>query len=259
MSATLNRTAGQHELDGRTILITGASSGLGRAFVIALAKAGATTIAAARRDGALRDLAATVAADGGRCLPIPLDVTSEASVLAAFDTIEKETGIADIVVVNAGINVEGAALDLPMEAFDRLVAVNLRGAFLTAREAARRLIAAERPGRIILIASIGGHSVLPGVAAYCASKAGVIMLGKSLAREWGRRDINVNIVCPGFVETDLNARWFRTEAGQRQVRRFPRRRLVEPSDVVDLVLYLCSCRASAITGAVLIVDDGQSL
>jgi NAD(P)-dependent dehydrogenase (short-subunit alcohol dehydrogenase family) len=114
-------------------------------------------------------------------------------------------------------------------------------------------------GRILLVASIGALKVLPGLTAYCTSKAAVLMMGKSLAREWVNRGINVNVVCPGYVETELNADWFAEEGGKKQVAGFPRRRLMVEDDLDAMALYLSSDASRAVTGATFTIDDGQTL
>jgi NAD(P)-dependent dehydrogenase (short-subunit alcohol dehydrogenase family) len=251
------------DLTGRTALVTGASSGIGRRLALGLAAAGAKVVVGARRADRLAKLVAEIEAAGGRALAVTLDVAEEASVIAAYDAAEAAFGPVDTVYANAGMNNEGLALDLPIEAFDQMVAVNLRGVFLTAREAARRMIKAgsrqSGRGRIVLISSIGAHTVLPGLATYCATKAGVAMLGRSLAREWARQGININSVCPGFLETELNRDWFASEGGQKQIQGFPRKRLMVEADLDPMLLYLGSDAARAVTGSVFTLDDGQSL
>lgn len=247
------------DLSGKVVLVTGASAGLGARFAAVVAAAGARTILAARRTDRLDAIAVDIRARGDLAEALAMDVADDESVRTAFDAIAPRGAIADCVIANAGINIAGPALDLAMDDFDRLMAVNLRGAFLTAREAARRLIAADRPGAILLVASIGGQRVLPGVAAYCASKAGVVMLGQALAREWARYRIRVNVLCPGYVETDLNADWFASEPGQRQARSFPARRPMAESALDGTILHLCSDASGATTGAVITIDEGQSL
>ncbi|HWA03782.1 MAG TPA: SDR family NAD(P)-dependent oxidoreductase [Rhizomicrobium sp.] len=253
-----NPTAG---LSGRTVLITGASSGLGRHFAAVAARAGARVAVAARRAGRLDSLVEEIG--GGKAAAITMDVESEASIAAGFDAAEKSLGPIDSVVANAGMNVTGMALDLAAEDFDRIMAVNLRGVFLTAREAARRMIAAGSKesgrGRIVLVASMGAHEVLPGVAAYCASKAGVVTLGKALAREWANKGVNVNSICPGFIATDLNDGFLASESGQRMIQGFPRRRLMRMEDLDGIVIHLLSDSSRGITGAAFDIDDGQSL
>ncbi|MEJ2814920.1 MULTISPECIES: SDR family oxidoreductase [unclassified Caulobacter] len=250
-------------LAGRTVLITGASSGIGAALARAAAKAGAEVAAAARRADKLEALVAEIAAAGGTARAFAMDVEDEASVIAAYDAVEAAFGAPDSVIANAGINMEGLALDIAIEDFDKVMAVNTRGVFLTAREGARRMIKAGSPaserGRIVLVASIGAHKVLPGLTAYVASKAATAHMGKSLAREWARKGINVNVLCPGYIRTEINDDWFDSEGGQKLVAGFPRKRLMETSDLEAMALYLSSDAARAVTGSVFTVDDGQSL
>jgi NAD(P)-dependent dehydrogenase (short-subunit alcohol dehydrogenase family) len=248
-------------LSGRTVLITGASSGLGRRFAQIAVAAGAKVAVAARRVDRLQDLVGELGAS--RACAVVMDVESEASVVAGYDAAEKALGPIDTVIANAGMNVQALAADIAIEDFDRVMNVNVRGAFLTAREGARRMMAAGSKetgrGRVVLIASIGAQKVLPGLAAYCASKAGVAMLGKSLAREWVNRGINVNVVCPGYIETEINADWFADEGGKKQLAGFPRKRLMEEGDLDEVVGFLCSDASRGVTGSVFTLDDGQSL
>lgn len=249
------------DLSRRTLLVTGASSGLGRRFAKIAAGAGAKVIVAARRADKLASLVAEIGA--ARAAAVSMDVESEASVIAGYDAGEKAFGPIDTVIANAGVNSEGMAIDVSVEEFDKVFAVNVRGAFLTAREGARRMMAAgskeKGRGRIVLISSIGAQKVLPGLAAYCGSKAAVVMMGKAMAREWVNRGVNVNTVCPGYIETEINADWFRSDGGRKQMAGFPRRRLMEESDLDEIVGYLCSDAARAVTGGVFTVDDGQTL
>jgi NAD(P)-dependent dehydrogenase (short-subunit alcohol dehydrogenase family) len=250
-------------LSGRTVLITGASSGLGRRFAKIAAGAGARVAVAARRTDRLAALVDEIASAGGEATAIAMDVEDEASVIAGFAGAEKALGPIDGVVANAGMNSRGMALDLPIEAFDRVVSVNLRGVFLTVREAARRMFAAGSKetgrGRIVLIGSLGARKALPGVAAYCATKAGVVMLGKALAREWANQGINVNSISPGYIATELNDEFLASESGQKLIAGFPRRRLMQESDLDGVLLHLLSDASRAITGASFDVDDGQGL
>ena len=250
-------------LAGRIVLVTGASSGIGAHLARAAATAGAKVALAARRTDKLESLVAEINAVGGVARAFAMDVEDEASVIAAYDAIEAKLGAPDSVIANAGINVEGMALDLAIEDFDKILSVNTRGMFLTAREGARRMIkagsVASGRGRVLLVASIGAHAVQPGLTAYCTSKAGTAMMGKSLAREWARKGINVNVLCPGYIRTELNSEWFDQEGGQRLVATFPRKRLMAESDLAAMALLLCSDAAAAITGSVVTVDDGQTL
>ncbi len=245
------------------MLITGASSGLGMRLAKVAAAAGAKVVLAARRVDRLEALAVEIAAAGGVAFPVAMDVTDEVSVIAAFDAAEAALGPIDTVIANAGMNSEGLATEVAAEEFDRVMAINVRGVFLTAREGARRMIAAgsrdSRRGRVVLVASIGATKVLPGLTAYCTSKAAVVMMGKSLAREWANRGINVNVVCPGYLETELNTDCFQAEGGKAQVASFPRRRLMEAEDLDAMMLYLSSDASRAVTGSVFTLDDGQTL
>ena len=164
-----------------------------------------------------------------------------------------------ILVNNAGMGGEGMALDVSIADFDATFAVNVRGTFFAAREAARRMMAQGIEGRIINIASIASHTFLPGLSAYCGSKAAVAMLTRSMAREWARNRIAVNALCPGYIETAINDTWWPTDGGQRQLKGFPRRRLMEASDLDTAFMMLAGPAASAMTGSVITVDDGQSL
>ena len=249
------------DLTGRTLLVTGASSGLGRRFARIAADAGARVVVAARRADRLASLVEEIGA--ARAVAVSMDVEQEASVIAGYDAGEKAFGPIDTVIANAGMNSEGMATEVSVEEFDKVLAVNVRGAFLTAREGARRMMAAGSKesgrGRVVLIASIGAVKVLPGLAAYCASKAAVVMMGKALAREWVNRGISCNMVCPGYIETEINADWFASEGGKKQIASFPRRRLMEDGDLDVVIGYLCSDGARAVTGSVFTVDDGQTL
>ena len=251
------------DLTGRVALVTGASSGIGHRLSLNLAKAGAKVCVGARRGDRLKALVSEIEAIGGKALAVDLDVLDEASVIAAFDTAEAAFGPVDTVYANAGMNVEARAVDISMADWDQVLGVNTRGVFITAREGARRMMKAgskeSGKGRIVLVASIGAHTVLPGLTAYCTSKAAVAMMGKSLAREWAGRGINVNVVCPGFLETELNSDWFGREGGKAQVESFPRRRLMVGEDLDAMLLYLGSDTARALTGSVFTLDDGQSL
>jgi NAD(P)-dependent dehydrogenase (short-subunit alcohol dehydrogenase family) len=251
------------DLTGRVALVTGASSGIGHRLALNLATAGAKVCVGARRADRLTALVDEMKAKGGEALAVDLDVLDEASVIAAFDAAQAAFGPPDTVYANAGMNVEARAVDISMADFDQVLGVNTRGVFITAREGARRMIKAgsreSGRGRIVLMASIGAHTVLPGLTPYCTSKAAVAMMGKSLAREWAGRGINVNVVCPGFLETELNADWFAREGGKAQIQSFPRKRLMVEEDLDPMLLYLGSDASRALTGSVFTLDDGQSL
>jgi NAD(P)-dependent dehydrogenase (short-subunit alcohol dehydrogenase family) len=250
-------------LAGRTALVTGASGGLGVHFSKVLAQAGASVALSARRLDLVDREAGALAAQGARTMALHLDVADVAAIGPALDEVEMALGPISIVVNNAGVSGEGSALEITPEAWDQAFNVNVRGLFFTAREAVKRMIAsgvAERgEGRIVNIASIASFTVLPGLPAYCASKAAVGMLTKELAREWARKGVAVNALCPGYIETDINADWFASEGGRKQTAGFPRRRLMQESDLDTALLMLAGPGARAITGSLITVDDGQSL
>jgi NAD(P)-dependent dehydrogenase (short-subunit alcohol dehydrogenase family) len=248
-------------LQGKKILITGASGGLGERFARVCAAQGAHVALGARRTDRLKSVVADINAEGGTGIALELDVTSERSIISAFDDVERELGGLDGVVVNAGIEAAAAATELSIDDFDRVFAVNVRGAFLTAREAARRMQAsgAAANGRIVFISSITANMTTPGIIAYSTSKAAVSHMSRSLAREWSRTGPNVNSLSPGYAASDMTNDWFDTEAGQRHLKSFPRRRLLDPDGLDAALLYLLSDGAKNTTGANLVVDDGQSL
>ena len=253
----------ERPLEGKVALVTGASGGLGAHFARLLAKNGARVVLTARRAERIAAEAEAIGAAGGEAHAYALDVADAAASGPCFERVRAEVGPLSILVNNAGVGGEGRALDLTPEAWDQTFAVNVKGVFFCAQAAARQMIdsgvAEAGDGRIVNIASIASHTVLPGLPAYCASKAAVAMLTKSLAREWARRRIAVNALCPGYVETDINADWFATDGGRRQIEGFPRRRLMEADDLDAALLMLAGPAAQAITGTLVTVDDGQSL
>ncbi|WP_297372051.1 SDR family NAD(P)-dependent oxidoreductase [Acidocella sp.] len=240
------------ELHDRSALITGASGGLGLHFASVLAQAGARVTLGARRQAELTAAAGQLRAAGHEVDTLPLDVSREADIDAAF-----QDRVYDIVVNNAGITGQGAALDIPAEDWDRVMTTNLRGSFLVAQRAARALHAAKRGGAIINIASILGLRVSGAVLAYTTSKAAIVQMTKAMALEWARHGIRVNALCPGYIETPLNTAFFATEAGQALIRRIPQRRLGRAEELDGPLLLLASDAGSYITGATLAVDGGH--
>ena len=251
------------DLSGRTILVTGASSGIGAHLAHTLSSAGSAIALCARRKDRLEGLRAEIEAAGGRAAAIAMDVADEESVIAAFDEAEEIFGGVDGVVANAGMSADGLAVDLDAADFSRVLDINLKGAFLTAREGAKRMIAGgakeREDGRIVIISSITAFHVEGGLAAYSASKAGALQMGKVLAREWARSGVNVNTVCPGYIETDLNSDWFATEGGKKQIAKWPRRRLMKAADLDHIVAFLLSDASRCVTGSAFTIDDGQTL
>ena len=256
VETTFPSAAELFSLAGRTALITGASGGLGLAFAHMLHGAGAHVILAARNEARL---AAAAAALGERAEAARLDVTDDASIEACLAGLAARGVVADIIVNNAGIAAPKPAIEQSAADWDAVVAVNLRGAFLVARAAARRLIAAGRPGSIINIASILGIRVGSHLASYTAAKAGLLHLTRSLAVEFARHQIRVNALAPGYIETDMNSAFFATEAGQAMIRRIPQRRLGTPRDLAGPLLLLASDAGAHMTGATIVVDGGHTV
>lgn len=237
----------------KTVVVTGASSGLGAHFSRILAADGFRVVLAARRRDKIAELVATIEQAGGQAEAVEMDVTDAASVSSAFATI---SGRIDVVVNNAGIAVAGPALDMEADAFAEVVDTNLNGVFHVAQAAARRM-SGDGGGAIVNIASILGLRVSGGVAAYAASKAAVVQLTKALALEWARHNIRVNALCPGYIETPINSDFFATEAGKALIKRIPQRRLGQLSDLDAPLKLLCSDGASYMTGSIIAVDGGH--
>jgi NAD(P)-dependent dehydrogenase (short-subunit alcohol dehydrogenase family) len=251
------------DLTGKTIAITGASSGLGQHFARLLAARGARLALMARRTDRLGAEVEAIRGAGGEAVAIALDVTDAAAIGPALDQAEAALGPLQVMINNAGVGGEGMALDITPEHFDQTFAVNTRAVYFGAREAAKRMLASgvaeAREARIINIASIAGLTVLPGLTAYCASKAAVISMTKGLAREWARQHIAVNAICPGYIETEINAHWFASEGGQKAISRLPRKRLMDITALDDALLMLAGPAAGSITGTAITIDDGQVL
>ncbi len=249
------------QLSGRSVLITGASSGLGERFARICAREGAAVTVGARRVDRIEALASRIVEDGGRAIAVPLDVTDEKTIVAAYDAADQAFGRVDSVVANAGIEISGPAVGIKADDFAQVFDVNVRGSFLTAREGARRMQEGGygEAGRIVLISSITGKMRTPGIIPYSASKAAVSHMGAALAREWARNGPNVNCISPGYINTEMTADWFATEGGERQKKSFPRRRLVDEDALDTVLLYLLSDAARNTTGADIAIDDGQSL
>lgn len=244
------------QVEGKTALVTGASSGLGRHFARLLAREGARVVVAARRLDALSALADEIGGQGGTCIPVAMDVTDPEAVATAFRQIERElAGSLSILVNNAGVAQTRAALDLDASEWAQVIQPNLTGAFLVAQQAARMM--RHGGGTIVNVASILGERVSKGLAAYAASKAGLIQLTKALALEWAPLDIRVNALAPGYVETDLNRAFFASDAGQRLISRIPQKRLGQVHDLDGPLLLLCSDQSRYMTGAVIAVDGGH--
>jgi len=255
------------DLSGRVAFVTGASSGLGAQFARVLSRAGAGVVLAARRIERLKTLRAELEAEGGDAHVVGLDVTDPASIRAAVAHAETEMGAIDILVNNSGVGSTQKLTEVTPENFDHVMGTNTRGAFFVAQEVAKRMIArskGEAPGtftggRIVNIASMAGLRVSPGIGVYCISKAAVVQMTKAMALEWGRFGINVNALCPGYIDTDINHHVWQTEAGQKLVASMPRKRVGKPEDLDVALMMLCANQSHFINGAVISADDGQAI
>jgi len=249
----------EFDLTGRTAFVTGATGGLGHRFARVLAGAGAAVAIAARRIDRLSVLKEEIEQAGGRCTAVAFDVTDDARVAPALDEAEAALGPIDILVNNAGISISGSIVHLPLADFDAVLGTDLRAPYVLARETGRRMIARQSGGRIINVASMASFRVLAGQTPYCIAKAGLAMMTQCMAREWARYRINVNAICPGYIETEINSAWFATEKGKEHIRAMPRRRLIEKEDLDGILLLLASDASRAITGSLIGIDDAQSL
>ncbi len=238
-------------------LVTGGGAGIGRAIAEAFAARGASLVLLDIDSAKASEAAEAIEAAGGKAIAVVGSVTESADVARAFATLDETNGGIDILINNAGISANKPTLDLSDEDWEQALAVNLRGAFLCARAAGRRMTA-QGAGIIINIASMYGIVAAPERLPYCVSKAGIVMMTKALAIEWADRGVRVNGIAPGVVDTklfhDLVARG-RVDA-ERVIARTPMSRLVTPAEVADAALYLASPGAAMVTGHIMVVDGG---
>lgn len=252
------------DLSGRVALVTGASGGLGAQFAQTLARAGAAVVLASRRVQKLKTLRARIEGEGGDAHVIELDVTDHFAIKAAVAHAETEVGSIDILVNNSGVSTRQRLEDVDEDAFDFMFDTNVRGAFFMAQEVGKRMIAratgaapgSYTGGRIINIASAAGLKAVPQIGVYCMSKAAVIHMTRAMAAEWGRYGINVNAICPGYIDTEINHHLWASEQGEKLVQTLPRKRVGKPEDLDALLLLLASGQSHFINGAVIAADDG---
>jgi NAD(P)-dependent dehydrogenase (short-subunit alcohol dehydrogenase family) len=255
------------DLSGRVAFITGASGGLGAQFARTLARSGAAVTLAARRVERLKTLRAEIEADDGDAHVVSLDVTDPDSIKAAIAHAETEMGPIDILINNSGVSTTQKLVDVTPEDYDYVMDTNTRGAFFVAQEVAKRMIGRSRGsspgtftgGRIVNIASMAGLKVLGQIGVYCMSKAAVVHMTRAMALEWGRFGINVNAICPGYIDTEINHHHWQSEAGQKLVNMLPRKRLGTPAELDTALMMLCANESSFINGAIIAADDGFGL
>jgi NAD(P)-dependent dehydrogenase (short-subunit alcohol dehydrogenase family) len=249
--------AGLFDLNDSHVLVTGASSGLGRHFARVLAQAGARVTLAARREQALAENVAAIRADKGEAAAVAMDVTDADSVERALDRAEAAFGPVAVLINNAGVTQTRAALEVDEAGWSQVIDTNLKGAWLAAQRTARRMVSHGVAGSIVNIASILGLRVSGGVATYAISKAGVVQMTKVLALELARHRIRVNAIAPGYIETDINSDFFASAPGQALIKRIPQRRLGEARELDGALLLLASGASSYMTGSVIAVDGGH--
>lgn len=242
-------------LTNQVALVTGASRGLGKAIALTLAGEGASIAAVARSEEALKETLEAVRAMGGVAEPFALDVADGAAVDATVEKIAARFEHIDILVNNAGVTRDGLLARMTSEAWDTVINTNLKGAFNLTKPVGR-LMVRQRSGRIVNISSVIGLMGNAGQANYAASKAGLIGFTKSVAREFASRGITCNVICPGFIETDMT-RDLNEDLRKKLLERIPLQRLGRPDDIAGAVAFLCSPAANYITGQILTVDGGM--
>jgi NAD(P)-dependent dehydrogenase (short-subunit alcohol dehydrogenase family) len=221
-------------------------------------------VLAARRVERLKTLRAELEAAGGDAHVVELDVTDTDSIASAVAHAETEMGTIDILVNNSGVSTTQKLVDVTPEDYDFVMDTNTRGAFFVAQAVGKRMIARAKGaapgtfigGRIVNVASMAGLRVLGQIGVYAMSKAAVIHMTKAMALEWGRYGINVNALCPGYIDTEINHHHWQTEAGQKLVNMLPRKRVGHPQDLDAVLMMLCSNQSHFVNGAVIAADDG---
>jgi NAD(P)-dependent dehydrogenase (short-subunit alcohol dehydrogenase family) len=252
------------DLSGRVALVTGASSGLGTQFAKTLANAGAAVVLASRRVERLKALRAEIEASGGVAHVVTVDVTDRHSIKAAVAHAETEMGAIDILVNNSGVSTTQKLTEVDEEEYDRVFDTNTKGAFFVAQEVGKRMLARAQGaapgtftgGRIVNIASMAGLRVVSQLGVYCMSKAAIVHMTRSMALEWGKYGINVNAICPGYIDTELNHHHWHTEQGQKLIGMLPRKRVGQPQDLDVVLMMLCSNESHFVNGAIVQADDG---
>jgi NAD(P)-dependent dehydrogenase (short-subunit alcohol dehydrogenase family) len=248
------------EMTGKAVLITGASGdGLGRNFALALAKAGAAVVVAARREEPLKALADQIVADGGKAYAVKMDVTDMESVRAGIAEAVRLTGGLDGLINNSGVVGRVPLLEQSVEAWKRIIDTNLNGVWAVGCEVARAMVAGGKGGSIVNIGSLLSFRQSPGNTAYAVSKAAVVQLTQQMALEWTEHKIRVNALAPGYFETDLNREFLRSETGKKILTRIPMGRTGELHELNGAMLLLLSDAGSFITGSTISVDGGHRI
>ncbi|MBI2369693.1 MAG: 3-oxoacyl-ACP reductase FabG [Deltaproteobacteria bacterium] len=247
------------DLHERIALVTGASRGIGRALALGLAEAGADIALTSRTRPDLEAAAEAIGRLGRKAWVVPADLSVPGGIDEMVGQALAAAGRIDILVNNAGVPGVGPAVDLAEEFWDRVLDTNLRAVFLCARAVARHMITRGGGGKIVNVGSTAGLVGEANLAAYCASKGGVVLLTKALAVEWARHNIQVNTLCPGYVRTAMSEAFLQTDQGREYIRRrIPMRRVAEPEELAGAVVFLASAASDYMTGALLVMDGGES-
>jgi 3-oxoacyl-[acyl-carrier protein] reductase len=244
------------DVSQETILITGASQGLGRQFARMLSAHGAAVVLAARQTGKLNSLEEEIRGKGGRAAAVQMDVTDVPGIGKALDTAETAFGPVTVLINNAGIAIEKLSTEQTEADWDAVINANLKGAYFLATELARRMIANKQEGNIVNIASVLGLGVMKFLSPYTVSKAGIIQATKVMALELAGNNIRVNALAPGYIDTEMNHDFWATPAGEKLTKRIPQRRVGAESDLDGAILLLASKASRYMTGSVVTVDGG---
>jgi NAD(P)-dependent dehydrogenase (short-subunit alcohol dehydrogenase family) len=246
------------DLRGQTVVLTGASGGLGARFARVLGAAGARVALAARRADRLAALEAELTATGIACAAFPYDAADLSAAESLLAAVRDRLGAPTILVNNAGVSLPARAQDHTPEDFEQTMAVNLRAPWRLSQLCAKGWIADKAPGTIVNIASMLATRVGPGVSLYCMSKAALAHMTACHAVEWARHGIRVNAICPGYIRTEINDAFWDTDRGRAELSRLPRRRVGAPEDLDSALLFLCDPHSGFVNGASITVDDAQS-